>query len=398
MHEGAGPEKAMPKRHHLSRNSALPNSAWPALLKSSVWAAAAVRPGGAQAELKTMANTLSPNRRNLLKGAAALTAGAALPLAIGSRSRAAAGAQTVNMQLGWITGGNQIGEIAAKRLGYFEEEKINFAIQAGGPNIDGVAIVASGRCEVGQVSSSPSLMLAASQGIPTVCFAVGAQEHPYAYFSLPRAPIRTPQDMIGRKIGVQATGQILLTAMLRKNGIPEDKVQKVIVGSDMTPLLTEQVDAIAGWRTNTTALKILGPDVIALRMWDHGVRLYALPYYTTVDMLKTKPDVLAGFLRATGRGWAYAKANPEKAVDLLIQEYPNLVKTDELVAAPIMMGVEFTERTRTYGWGSFDPAVWQEQIDLHDELKQFPAGKPGLDQVATTKILEMTEKDRPKIG
>ena len=46
-----------------------------------------------------------------------------------------------------------------------------------------------------------------------------------------------------------------------------------------------------------------------------------------------------------------------------------------------MMGVEFTERTKTFGWGSFDPAVWQDQIDLHDELKQFPAGKPKLDQV-----------------
>jgi NitT/TauT family transport system substrate-binding protein len=344
-----------------------------------------------------MATALSHSRRNLIKGGAALIAGASFPLVAGSPSRAA-GAQTVNMQLGWITGGNQIGEVVAKRLGYFEEEKINFAIQPGGPNIDGVAIVASGRYEIGQVSSSPSLMLAASHGIPVVCFAVGAQEHPYAYFSLPRAPIRTPQDMIGRKIGVQATGQILLAALLRKNGIPEDKVEKVIIGSDMTPLLTGQVDAITGWRTNTTALKVLGPDVITMRMWDHGVRLYALPYYTTMDFLKAQPETLAGFLRAAGRGWAYAKANPEKAVDLLVQEYPNLVKADELVAEPIMMEVAFTERTKTQGWGSFDPAVWQEQIDLHDELKQFSAGKPQLDQVITTKILEMTEKDRPKIG
>jgi NitT/TauT family transport system substrate-binding protein len=344
-----------------------------------------------------MARTLFETRRSLLKGGAALVAGAALPLTIASRARAA-GAQPINMQLGWITGGNQIGEVVAKRLGYFEEEKIDFAIQPGGPNIDGVAIVASGRCEVGQVSSSPSLMLAASQGIPVVCFAVGAQQHPYAYFSLPRAPIHTPQDMIGRKIGVQATGQILLTALLRKNGIPEDKVEKVIIGSSMTPLLTGQVDAITGWVTNTTALKVLGPDYITMRMWDHGVRLYGLPYYTTADFLKNKPDALAGFLRAAGRGWAYAKANPEKAVDLLIQEYPNLVRADELAAEPIMMSVEFTERTKTAGWGSFDPAVWQEQIDLHDALKQFPAGKPRLDQVITTKILEMTENDRPKIG
>ena len=224
-----------------------------------------------------MAKRFLSTRRKLLKGAAATIAAAAAPLTIGSPGLAQAGLQPVNMQLGWITGGNQIGEVVAKRLGYFEQEKINFAIQAGGPNIDGVAIVASGRYEVGQVSSSPSLMLAASQGIPVTCFAVGAQEHPYAFFSLPRAPIRTPKDMIGRKIGVQATGQILLAALLRKNGIADDQVEKVIIGSDMTPLMTGQVDAVTGWITNTTALKVLGPDYIALRLWDCGVRLYALP-------------------------------------------------------------------------------------------------------------------------
>jgi NitT/TauT family transport system substrate-binding protein len=345
-----------------------------------------------------MAKSSFTTRRKLLRAGVAAIGAAALPLSIGARANAAAALRNVNMQLGWITGGNQIGEVVAKRLGYFEEEKINFAIQAGGPNIDGVAIVASGRYEVGQVSSSPSLMLAASQGLPVTCFAVGAQQHPYTFFSLPRAPIRSPKDMIGRKIGVQATGQILLTALLRKNSIPEDKVEKVIIGSDMTPLLTGQVDAITGWVTNTTALKVLGPDVIALRLWDCGVQLYALPYYATTDTVAGKPDLLAGFLRAAGRGWAYAKANPEKAVDLLIQEYPNLVGADELAAEPIMLDVEFNASTKDRGWGSFDPAVWQSQIDLYDELKQFPAGKPKLEQVMTTKILDMTEKDRPKIG
>jgi NitT/TauT family transport system substrate-binding protein len=345
-----------------------------------------------------MAKRFLSTRRRLLKGAAATIAAAAAPITIGSRGLAQSGLSTVNMQLGWITGGNQIGEVVAKRLGYFEEEKISFAIQPGGPNIDGVAIVASGRYEIGQVSSSPSLMLAASQGIPVTCFAVGAQEHPYAFFSLPRAPIRTPKDMIGRKIGVQATGQILLSALLRKNGIAEDQVQKVIIGSDMTPLMTGQVDAVTGWITNTTTLKVLGADYITLRLWDCGVRLYALPYYATADTLTQRADLLAGFLRAAGRGWAYAKANPEKAVDLLAQEYPNLVRADELVAAPIMFNVEFTARTKVHGWGSFDPAIWEAQIDQYDDLKQFPAGKPRLDQVMTTKILDMTENDRPKIG
>jgi NitT/TauT family transport system substrate-binding protein len=334
-------------------------------------------------------------RRGLLAGAASLAAGGSPIVTV---ARGAGALDTVNMQLGWITGGNQIGEVVAKRLGYFTDEKINFAIQPGGPNIDGVAIVASGRYELGQVSSSPSLMLAASQGVPVTCFAVGAQEHPYTFFSLPRVPIRKPQDMIGRKVGVQATGQILLSALLRKNDVPEDKVEKVIVGSDMSPLVTGQVDTITGWLTNTTALNILGPDYLKMRLWDCGVRLYALPYYATTDTIANYPDVLARFLKASGRGWAYTKENVEKAVDLLVLEYPNLVRTDELVAAPIMLSFEFTPRTAAYGWAGFDPQVWQEQIDLYDELKQFAAGKPKLEAVMTTRILEMTAGDRPKFG
>ena len=115
-------------------------------------------------------------RRTVLTGAAATAAAAATLLPSGGFAQAKT--QTVNLQLGWLAGNNQIGEVVAKQLGYFEEEKLNVAIQPGGPNIDGVAIVASGRYEIGQVSSSPSLMLAASQKIPVKCFAIGAAAAP----------------------------------------------------------------------------------------------------------------------------------------------------------------------------------------------------------------------------
>jgi NitT/TauT family transport system substrate-binding protein len=338
------------------------------------------------------------SRRGVLKAGAGLAGALALPTIVSTRGQAAAGTATVNMQLGWLPSGQQLGEVVAKRLGYFEAEKIDFAIQPGGPSIDGIAIVASGRYELGQYSSSPSLMLAASQGIPVTSFAVGAQQHPFAFFSLQKDPIKTPKDMIGKKIGVQATAQILLTALLKKHGIPEDKVEKVIVGSDMTPLITGQVSAITGWETNAAQLRVLGPNFVSMRLWDQGIRLYGLVYYATHDTLDGKAEMLAGFLRAAGKGWAYAKENPEKAVDLLVQEYPNLVKKDELEAAHLMMGYEFTPRTKEYGWASFDPAIWQEQIDAYDALGQFRAGKPKLESVETAAILDMTKDARPKIG
>lgn len=338
------------------------------------------------------------SRRTLIKSGVALTGALAMPSILTSRVFAQTGTRTINMQLGWLGGGNQLGEVAAKHLGYFEEEGLDFVIQAGGPSIDGVAVVASGRFEIGQVSSSPSLMLAASQSIPVKAFAVSAQEHPYAYISLASNPIKTPQDMVGKKVGIQATGKVLLNALLKKAGIPESDVEVVILGADMTPLLTGQVDAATGWLTNTTAIAALGQEIHAMKLWDQGVQLYGNPYYATTDTLENDPELVAKFLKAAGKGWEYAHANPEAAVDLLLKDFPNLVRDDEIAASKVLLAHIFTPATKAGGWGTMDPAVWQGQISLYEELQQFSAGAPKLESVIAMGPLEATTADRPKLG
>ena len=333
------------------------------------------------------------NRRDLLAAGAALGGGALMNF-----GTSAQGKTTINLQLGWLVSGNQLGEVAAKALGYYDAEGLELKIQAGGPNIDGVAIVASGRFEVGQVSSSPSLMLAASQDLPIRCFAVGAQQHPYTFFSLKKNPIREPKDLIGKKVGIQATGVILLKALLAHNKIAEKDVTIVTSGADMSPLLTGQVDTFTGWQTNTTALRALGDQRVDMRLWDTGVRLYALPYYATVQTLQTKADVLQKFIRATAKGWEYASLNPEKAVDFLVKEFPNLNKADEIEAAGVMLKYAFSANTKQNGWGAMDAAIWNEQIEQHAALGQFTKRVPKLEEVMTLDILKATDAARPKIG
>ena len=104
-----------------------------------------------------------------------------------------------------------------------------------GPGVDGVASVAAGRAQSGQLSSSPSLMLARSAGIPVKAFAAGYQKHPFTYFSLEGNPIREPRDMIGKTIATQPTAVILLKALLAKNGIAEDQVEVVKMGRRHEP-------------------------------------------------------------------------------------------------------------------------------------------------------------------
>jgi len=335
----------------------------------------------------------NPQRRRAVQ--AALVAGglAATGTLLSVRALAADKA-AVSMQLGWVPGGNQVGEVVAKRLGYYEQEGIDFSILPGGPNVDGVAIVASGRGEVGQISSSPSVMLAVSEGLPIKCFAVGLQQHPYAFFSLKKSPIRTPQDMIGKRIGIQATGMVLLKALLARHKIPESQVNVVPIGVDMMPLLSGRVDAVAGWQTNASALKALGADRVDLNLWDSGVRLYALPYYAHTDTLRKHPEVLQRFVRATARGWIQANKNRDQAVDLLVKEFPSLNRADERAAIDTFMSFAFPKEGGTRGWGSMDAAVWQEQISLFAQLGQFRARTPKVEDVMTMDILQATQSTR----
>ena len=73
------------------------------------------------------------DRRQFLKaGAAAAAAGPLISLGANAQ-----GKPVVNLQLGWILGGNQIGEVCAKQMGFYDQEGIDLKFQSGGPNIDG---------------------------------------------------------------------------------------------------------------------------------------------------------------------------------------------------------------------------------------------------------------------
>jgi NitT/TauT family transport system substrate-binding protein len=340
-------------------------------------------------------------RRNVLKAGAVMGGALAMPYAFTRSALAKSGTQTLNFQTSWLISGNQLGDIAARHLGYFEEEKIDLKITPGGPSIDGVAMVATGQALVGQMSSSPSIMLARSQNIPISCFGVCAQKHPYSYFSLPGNPVRTPADMVGKRIGIQiAGGKVLLDSILKVNNIPEDNVEIVPVGSDFLPLLAGQVDAIAGWATSIRTLKVLGDDYITLGLWDNGVRLYALPYYASLDTLENNRETLEAFMRAAARGWGFAFENPEKAVEFMIAEYPDMGfdPENEVKTAKIQLKYTFNETTKQAGWGTMDRDVWQEQITQQADLGQFTGQVPTVDMISNYQILEATKSVRPKLG
>ena len=343
-------------------------------------------------------NATGLSRRALLKSAGA-AAGATLAGSFVSIGRAVAqDLRTVNLQLGWLASNGILGEVAAAEQGFFAEEGLQLEITPGGPNVDGVASVASGRADMGSISSSPSLMLARSQGLPVKCIAAGYQQHPFTYFSLEKNPVREPKDMIGKTVATNGTARILLEALLAKNGIPQDEVKVLVMGSDMSPLLTGQADVVTGWKTNISALEVLGEERVDMTLWDAGIQLYANPYYVNDQSLAENAEQVQGMLRAIARGWGWVHDNPEAAVDILVARYPNLDREAELKAVGMAIDYSFNEATAERGWGTMTRENWQAQIDAYESLGQFEGAAPTVDEVMTLSVLEETAQARPTYG
>ncbi len=337
------------------------------------------------------------DRRSFLRASAAGLAafGAGIQLIIPADSRAAA---KVTIKYDWLMSNGQIGDIVAAVNGYFQEAGLEVEFSPGGPNSATVPPVVSGAAALGQFSETPQLFNARASGVPVKILACGYRTGPYAFTSKPGKPLRSVDDLRGLKIGIQPTARFLIDAIAARNGIPVNELDVVNVGFDKAPLVRGEVDAIGGWITNTQALSVVGDDRIDLLVRDLGLPSYADVYFATDEAVENDAETLAKFVGAAARGWGWTHANPQEAVRKAVAAYPNMDLEWELKTIDLVLRMSFDDDTARDGWGTFDPASLEEQIAIYDQIKQYPDGRPALEEVYTRRILEMTAAERPKLN
>ena len=99
--------------------------------------------------------------------------------------------------------------------------------------------------------SSPDITGAAiTKGAPLKIIGAQYQKNPFAILSLASKPIKTPQDMYGKKIGVQATNESVWSAFVKATKLDESKITKVPVQFDPLPLTQGTVDGWFSFVTN----------------------------------------------------------------------------------------------------------------------------------------------------
>jgi len=336
------------------------------------------------------------NRRSLVK--AGVVGLAAFGPGIQLFTRTANAAAKVVIQYDWLMSNGQIGDVVAVANGYFQEAGLEVEFSPGGPNSATVPPVVSGAAQLGQFSETTQLFAARASGVPVKILACGYRTGPYALTSKPSKPLRSAADLKGMRIGIQPTARFIMDAVLAKTGIDPADVTIVNVGFDKAPLVRGDVDAIGGWITNTQALSVVGDDRIDLLLSELGFESYADVYFATDEAIEKDPETLAKFVGASAKGWGWTHANPQEAVRKLVAAYPEIDLEWELKTIDLVLKLSFDANTARDGWGTFDPGSIENQIALLDKIGQYPNGRPKAEDVYTTKILELSAADRPKLA
>lgn len=268
----------------------------------------------------------APARRRLV--AAAVAASAALALAAcssgddGASSPADGDFGEISVQYSWIKNEEFAGEFYAYENGYYDEAGFSDVIGVSGPDT-GVAKLLSGTVQVALSDAASVGAAIATQDAPLKIIGATFQKNPFTILSLADgADIQTPDDLRGKKIGVQDSNASVFSAILNANGISPDEVEVVPVDFDPTPLMNGDVDGFMAYLTNEAlTVELAGYEVTNLPYAENGVPYVAETFSVTDDYLADNRELLKAFLIAEIKGWTDTFTNPVDDTVTLISKY-----------------------------------------------------------------------------
>lgn len=308
------------------------------------------------------------DRRRFMRAVSALGGLAAVAPGLSTSAARAANLGTVGYQFSWIKNFQFAGEYVADHKKYYADEGIKVDLLAGGPTLSVEPVVASGKALIGQVNADGAAN-ANAKGAGLRIIGTDYQKSPFCMISMTKTPIKTPQDMIGKKIGMQNTNLVLWHAFLKINKIDPNKINIVPVQFDFSPLVSGEVDGFFGYSNDDVVhLREKGNDVTYMLFGDFGYKLYTAAYAVRADSLtdKTKRAQIVAFMRGDIKGWQDVIKDPTLGAKLTVEVYGKgngLDETTEYKSCLLTNELMLNDVTKAHGlfWMS-DEGV-KETID-----------------------------------
>jgi putative hydroxymethylpyrimidine transport system substrate-binding protein len=288
------------------------------------------------------------------------------------------GSKQLELLLDYFPNADHAGIYAAQAGGRFEQVGLDVKIRQPSDPAAPIKQVAAGRVDLA-VSYEPEVLRARDQGVNVVSVAALVREPLTSIISLPRAGIRKPADLEGKRVGTAGIDyqEAYLRTVLEEAGADPSRVKVRNVGFNLVPaLLTRKVDATLGgfWNYEGVDLRLRKRKPRIIRVDDAGVPKYdELVLVANEDALERDRGKLRAFIGALSRGTAELKKDPGRGIQGLLRANrdldPKLQRSSVKVTLPLFL----PPKGKPFGWQdsrAWDHfAGWMRQNGL---LKRVP--------------------------
>jgi diguanylate cyclase (GGDEF)-like protein/PAS domain S-box-containing protein len=234
-----------------------------------------------------------------------------------SSSSTACAVEKITLQLKWHHQFQFAGYYAAQSKGFCQQENLDVNIVEGGRNVPALKQVLEGAAQYG--IGDADILLSRINGKPVVAIASIFQHSPYVLLSLRESKIKSPQDLIGKRIMLSNDqGATQFKAMMNKAGIGLEYVTVLPHTWNLQDLVNGSVDVVSAYATvEPVQLEAMGYHPSILSNQDYGVDFYGDILFTSQREVVKHPERVDAFLRATKKGWAYAFEHREEIARLI---------------------------------------------------------------------------------
>ena len=243
----------------------------------------------------------------------------------------------------------------AEKLGWYRQAGFHIEPVPMNGSIDCTKNVATGEVRYAVASIEP-LAILRPQGVKVINFYTAYQGNVYGLAVPEDSPIQTVADLRGKRIGVTSMasgGVIVARALVANAGMNPDRDVRIVVageGAQTASLLrTKEVDALSQFDT-TYALAINAGA--KLRFLDANKTIAKFPSNGIIaleETLKTRRAEAVALARGYAMATIFTIANPEAAVRMLYEVYPQTKPTGKDEATAIREDVA-TIQARAPNW------------------------------------------------